>query len=676
MPLSAWIAAIAGVLPILVAVCYAIRRAGLRPPAPGAPTPSVRQSLPQKKKYLRTLFAIVLGVTATIAIVVSLIPKNFIQSLSWQKKTAVNRPPEGAYEEASGGAETLDWKEAQVKGTIEAFKGYLMAHPGGVHAPQATALLSALCEDRDWTAATKDAKPAAYLAFHRTYPDSQRLTAVTADVECSQNLTVSMGGYGLSGTMSLSSLNVNVDGHPKLSGNYGAQESGTLSLGDRYMELGGTVGKLDRAHLLVAKTDGKPRIVAVDTVPGLAELLRDNKDPASYIDALVKDKAASVRHAATWALGKIGPAAVPRLAEFLKDKDTDVCSAAAAALGEIGPAAKDAVAVLVEVAKNKDTRVRRAVAETLGKIGPAANDAVPVLSKLAKDEDAEVRAAAAQALGRVKSTPENDLASRGQEKATKKEKLPAPSEAREDLPASKPVCGSRPNSQEAVDRLVAAAESGDAATVKTELDRGADIDGRGVQSSATALMLACQNGRSQIVRMLLDRGANASLSQDGSTPLMSAALWGYSDIVGMLLDKGTSIDAKGANGKTALYYASLAGNDDTAALLVERGADTNQKTAVSTDHFVRGSVTDVDVKNKKVKVLVSHALKFAEKGAEVPFDASEARYFGIKGIDDLRKSDAVLVHYTLVLTVGSVNFGSFSGSADTSYKIQQLAVHR
>jgi hypothetical protein len=208
------------------------------------------------------------------------------------------------------------------------------------------------------------------------------------------------------------------------------------------------------------------------------------------------------------------------------------------------------------------------------------------------------------------------------------------------------------------------------------LDRGADIDGRGVQSSATALMLACQNGRSQIVRMLLDRGANASLSQDGSTPLMSAALWGYSDIVGMLLDKGTSIDAKGANGKTALYYASLAGNDDTAALLVERGADTNQKTAVSTDHFVRGSVTDVDVKNKKVKVLVSHALKFAEKGAEVPFDASEARYFGIKGIDDLRKSDAVLVHYTLVLTVGSVNFGSFSGSADTSYKIQQLAVHR
>ena len=119
-------------------------------------------------------------------------------------------------------------------------------------------------EAQDWQTAQTTETTLAYREFHRNYPDSTRLRAITADVECSQNLTMSSGGFGTSGTASLSSLNVIVYGHPELSGQYRANESGTRSLIERYTELGGTVGMLAHARLLVADVKGRPRIVAID----------------------------------------------------------------------------------------------------------------------------------------------------------------------------------------------------------------------------------------------------------------------------------------------------------------------------------------------------------------------------------------------------------------------------
>jgi hypothetical protein len=118
--------------------------------------------------------------------------------------------------------------------------------------------------EKDWAAAKQADTFSAYLDFHRKHPGSTRLTAVTADVECSQNLSISLGGYGLSGTASMSSLDVRVSGHAELSGDYRTDEAGARSLVERYVKLGGTIGKLPHAHLLVAQVSGRPRIVAVD----------------------------------------------------------------------------------------------------------------------------------------------------------------------------------------------------------------------------------------------------------------------------------------------------------------------------------------------------------------------------------------------------------------------------
>lgn len=57
----------------------------------------------------------------------------------------------------------------------------------------------------------------------------------------------------------------------------------------------------------------------------------------------LKDPDRDVRFEAAWALGKIGPAAVPALTEALKDPQARVRSEAAWALGIMGPTAAAAV---------------------------------------------------------------------------------------------------------------------------------------------------------------------------------------------------------------------------------------------------------------------------------------------------------------------------------------------
>jgi hypothetical protein len=103
--------------------------------------------------------------------------------------------PQGAHvEEAKNGVEALDWKDAQGKGTIDAYEKYLKSRASGAHAEAAKSGVESL----DWEKAQGEGatSSSAYLDFHHKHPGSSRLTTVTADVECSQNLSISFGGYG------------------------------------------------------------------------------------------------------------------------------------------------------------------------------------------------------------------------------------------------------------------------------------------------------------------------------------------------------------------------------------------------------------------------------------------------------------------------------------------------
>ena len=100
-------------------------------------------------------------------------------------------------------------------------------------------------------------------------------------------------------------------------------------------------------------------------------------------------------------LQKIGPAAVPALVAVLKDDDAKVRRRATYALGRIGPAADAAIPDLVAAIKDATVEVRRVAVSALGRIGPAADAAIPDLVAALSDDDAKTQKSAAFALGRI-----------------------------------------------------------------------------------------------------------------------------------------------------------------------------------------------------------------------------------------------------------------------------------
>lgn len=122
--------------------------------------------------------------------------------------------------------------------------------------------------------------------------------------------------------------------------------------------------------------------------------------------------------------------------------------------------------------------------------------------------------------------------------------------------------------------LVIAARAGNAATVDVLLAGRARVDARN-RFSDTAVMVAALNGRLDIVKKLVERGADLNLS--GWTPLIYAATGGHDDVARYLLGEGAKIDAQSPNGTTALMMAVREGRFTTAELLIASGADVNRR---------------------------------------------------------------------------------------------------
>lgn len=95
----------------------------------------------------------------------------------------------------------------------------------------------------------------------------------------------------------------------------------------------------------------------------------------------------------------------------------------------------------------------------------------------------------------------------------------------------------------ASDELFDAARKGDAANVKVALDNGVPVDARW-RYDQTALFIAAFRGHTEVVRLLLDRGARPDVKDTfyGMTAVGAAAQKGNADIVGMLLEKGAIAD--------------------------------------------------------------------------------------------------------------------------------------
>jgi len=90
-----------------------------------------------------------------------------------------------------------------------------------------------------------------------------------------------------------------------------------------------------------------------------------------------------------------------------------------------------------------------------------------------------------------------------------------------------------------------------------------------------ALMLASLSGQENIVRQLIDRGAE--INKPGWTALHYAASGGHDAIVRLLLFHHAYVDAESPNGSTPLMLAARYGSTASVKLLLQEGAQASQK---------------------------------------------------------------------------------------------------
>ncbi|KAJ3104123.1 Ankyrin repeat and SOCS box protein 3 [Phlyctochytrium bullatum] len=124
--------------------------------------------------------------------------------------------------------------------------------------------------------------------------------------------------------------------------------------------------------------------------------------------------------------------------------------------------------------------------------------------------------------------------------------------------------------------LFFALEANQVQVIKLLLQRGADLATR--HNGQTALHQAAREGRCEALKLLLECGANKYIqtrSEEGVTPLGYAAQRGQRECVCVLLDAGADVDAVDRKAMTALAWASGAGHLATVQLLVDRGAEVN-----------------------------------------------------------------------------------------------------
>jgi uncharacterized protein len=165
--------------------------------------------------------------------------------------------------------------------------------------------------------------------------------------------------------------------------------------------------------------------------------------------------------------------------------------------------------------------------------------------------------------------------------------------------------GADPNaaSETGVTPLMRAARTGSIASVRALLAKGARVNAVERDRQQTALMWAVSQRHPEIVKALLENGADLKartvvrrltvmldqgppgvktarqhahqIDAGGSTPLLFAAASGSAEAAGALLDHGADVNDSAADGNSALVLAAFAGHGAVARLLLERGADAN-----------------------------------------------------------------------------------------------------
>jgi ankyrin repeat protein len=178
--------------------------------------------------------------------------------------------------------------------------------------------------------------------------------------------------------------------------------------------------------------------------------------------------------------------------------------------------------------------------------------------------------------------------------------------------------------------LIVAARAGHKRMVELLLDRGARLEPGSKYAAETALGTACSNGRTEVIKVLLARGANPNFADSiGRTPLLRT-LKGQGPrllIVQRLLEKGAKPNLSGRPVETVqgtlapdpippLSLAIDSDDTDIVQLLLKNGADPNFDFAVPTQlplvHALRSEKISTLLLEAGARVDIAPVLDFSQ----------------------------------------------------------------
>lgn len=141
-------------------------------------------------------------------------------------------------------------------------------------------------------------------------------------------------------------------------------------------------------------------------------------------------------------------------------------------------------------------------------------------------------------------------------------------------------------------KLIEAAKAGNLPVVESLIKEGANVNAQDI-GGFTALTAAVREGHLKVAELLLEKGADPEIRGNyywGETALMMAAQKSRPDLVELLLKRGALVDAKSKHtGSTPLIMASREGDPETVRKLIERGADVNARAKDGSTALIRAA---------------------------------------------------------------------------------------
>jgi len=176
------------------------------------------------------------------------------------------------------------------------------------------------------------------------------------------------------------------------------------------------------------------------------------------------------------------------------------------------------------------------------------------------------------------------------------------------------------------------------------------------------LEMAAQTGQMDVVRFLLEKGADVHMARGGATALHMAAIYGgKTELIALLLERGADINARTANGATPLDLAVIGRQKKVAEFLLDRGGEMNLEsqdfTRLLNDAASAGIRRIVDVALKKD---IDFSFR-TDKGNTLLHSAAEG---GLVGLAELLLSKGLDMDTANVYGQTPLHFAARSGQKD------------